>query len=51
MNIMFNRQPPISINESAGLLVINLLLNATASEDITILTTMGDITASGTKTL
>ena len=46
MNII---QPPLLINESAGSLVIDLLLNATASEDITILTTIAGVTASGNK--
>lgn len=40
-------QPPLLVTESAGSLEINLLLNATASKDVTILTTMMDITASG----
>ena len=45
---MFDRQPPLLAIESAGSLEINLLLNATASKDVRILTTMTDITASGT---
>ena len=48
VSIMFDRQPPLLAIESAGSLEINLLLNATASKDVRILTTMTDITASGT---
>ena len=47
VNIVFDRQTPLLVVESAGSLVVNLLLNASVSADITILTTMTDITASG----
>ena len=47
MNII---QPPLSVKEAIGSFVISMLLNATAFEDITILTTMTNVTASGNKT-
>ena len=42
-------QPPLFVEESIGSFVVSLSLNATASEDITIQTTMNDITALGNK--
>ena len=41
-------KPPLFVNESAGVLVIDFSLNTTASEDVTILTTIAGGTASGT---
>lgn len=46
---MLDRQPSLSVVESAGSLIINILLNATASKSITLLTNLTNITASGNK--
>jgi len=50
VSVMF-AHPSLSIAESAGSFIINFLLNARASENITILITMTDLTASGNKSL
>ena len=42
-------QPPLLVKESVGSFLIDLSLNTTASEDITIMTTMAGVTASGNK--